>query len=259
MANASGADNKKPTKGFDITNIGEIGPCAALILAAELDRWQRIDKVKLSPSLGRPWKQEVFDFLMQLGLFQFLDTDSKEVKVFGKKIRQNKKNNPTSKRNKTLKLISADMEDTCKTSDFVINRIKNWLPEKYQNKINLIYDCISEATSNVGQHAYTKEERSNAIYQRWWATASLIGDASVRLLIFDQGMGIPASIRANWSFAELKKLRTFSLTPKINEHNAINEKGEMDRTLSDSECIKVLVIYAKDGKKISSVKKGGTK
>jgi len=72
-------------------------------------------------------------------------------------------------------------------------------------KRHLLFEGSSEAITNVGQHAYRRNFGDDSKKQ-WWLSASY--DSLKRELVvmfYDQGKGIPNTLRTNWASFELVK------------------------------------------------------
>ena len=82
----------------------------------------------------------------------------------------------------------------------------------------LLYVALSEAMTNVIQHAYTVKSvvANPKLKNRWWLSGSFDSDTKVMtVLLFDQGVGIPASLKGKAIFSDVVEFITrkkYSLT-----------------------------------------------
>ncbi len=209
---------KKIAISIDLSKIKEIQPAAALVLAAELDRWQRIGGKKLKPNKLGDWNDKVFKFLYNLGLFKLLDIAPKEYKKKLKKINDNKTQYEVA-----LQFITGlknNREPTERLADRLSEEIKSHIPEFAQDDTRMSLNvALAEATLNSVHHAYPN---GKSIYKtdgkRWWAAACYYQEEdkkTVRFIAYDQGVGIAQTLETT-PFGEniIKKLtRKFSDYP----------------------------------------------
>ena len=167
-----------------------ISPAAALLLAAEIDKWNQLSKVKLRAEISR-WKDSIRKLLCQMGYFELLGLNRPvecpydEDTTFMPFIRGEIGVNDGGALAKSLRVC-----------------IEDHLGEEI-NKDSL-YAGLSEAIVNVSHHAYGEERGIRR--KQWWATASF--KRSVRRLnvvFYDQGDGIPYTLpRVKW-FEHIKE------------------------------------------------------
>ena len=172
----------------DFRPIRDLSPAAALVLAAELDRWNR----RLAYRKGgshlqtrdiEEWDSEVRRLLGDMGFFGLLSVTDPVAKTGNAADTQyvhfrtgNKPDGPIVDR-----LREEDLEP------LVGGKILNNRP---------FYNALTEAMINVKQHAYRQAER-----QTWWLSASYTKTTKeLVIMIFDQGAGIPKTL--NRTFRE---------------------------------------------------------
>ena len=157
---------------------------AALILAAELYRWQALNLIKLKPYKPERWDSNVKRLFNELGLFDLLKTS--------KKFRNTK---PDAVGSQTFFTFL-----TGKTTD---GALANTLMEKMSPIINshynerLLYVALSEAMTNVLNHAYPdySDVFNSDLKNRWWLSGSFDRDTKIMsVLLYDQGVGIPKTL-----------------------------------------------------------------
>jgi hypothetical protein len=171
-----------------------ISPAAALVLASELDRWNQRIGGRLK-SFDHKWDANIKRLLCEMGLFKLL------------KIRQ-----PTIASNGEghltfLKFIrgSAAERDSGKLARELRKNIEELAGATIQR--HLLYEGLSEAITNVGQHAYPRFSY-DAAKQQWWLSASYEPrDRQLVVMFYDQGTGIPNTLPMKWaSYEFVKKL-----------------------------------------------------
>lgn len=175
--------------GFE--KIVEISPAAALILASEVDQWkQRAPRLRADVD---SWNPEVRRRLCQMGYFELLKLpkpptppDSGDL-IFLRFLRGTSE--PDDK-GKLAKQLRVNIEAI--VGQGVVRR-------------HVLFDSLSEAITNVIHHAYPDMSADSA-QKPWWLSASF--DRRYReltVLIYDQGVGIPATLPARWAHYEKVK------------------------------------------------------
>lgn len=189
----------------DFEKIELLMPGAALILAAELYRWQVLYDIKLKPFHPNRWNNEVKRLFDEMGLFDLLNLPQK--------YKNTKFESPGSQTFfKFLTGISSDGETANRLMDNMCPVINSHYDER------LLYVAISEAMTNVIQHAYTGNSvvENPKLKNRWWLSGSFDSDTKVMtVLLFDQGIGIPATLKEKAIFNDVVEYITkkkYSLT-----------------------------------------------
>ena len=182
---------------IDFKHIREISPGAALVLAAELDRWNHLlhqRNRKLQAIDVDEWDDNVRNLLKDMGFFELLQVKTKsrvEEEISSIKF---------------VKFRTGTRVDGKATEDLRTLDLEPFIGNSVPNKYRL-YAAVAEAMTNVVHHAYTDNLEKN--YPNWWLSAS--HDASkgeVRILLYDQGSGIPATLPNKF------KKRLFGIFPK---------------------------------------------
>ncbi len=179
---------KKPQSKFyvDFRSIREISPSAALVLVAELDRYEIITKNKLYTVDAKKWDPKVRVLLEDMGFFGLLRV----------KKPKNKKIVPQSNL-KYVQFVTGE-KAVGESIQSMLKRLEEAFGDLPQ-KIHL-YSAITEAVINVVQHAYTKDETNECA--KWWLSGSYdTAEKVVTILVYDQGVGIPKTIRTE-NFSE---------------------------------------------------------
>ncbi|MCB5412178.1 hypothetical protein [Pseudogemmobacter faecipullorum] len=185
---AEGRRERRRRVTVDMARIEHISIDAALVLAAEFDRWQVMKGVKLRP-LTHSWAAGVRNTLCQLGLFELLRMTpflEAEPDVFDDVT--------------VLKLVSCDTADGRTVA--AISEHLQWVA-KALGQSPYIYEAMFEAAYNSVLHAYpdTYAFKYPPIRRRWWATARWsVPENELRFLVYDQGVGIAETLPRwkNW-------------------------------------------------------------
>lgn len=176
----SSAGNRRPAY-IDFKQITNVGPGAALALASELDRWNRLHPERKMKALDAAlWNPSVRELLRQMGFFSLLGIDpSKLPKPDGE---------TSSFEHRFLPFLAGEDSGGKFASDLraKIEDLAGRLRGRYA-----LYDGLVEAMTNVAHHAYPDAGR----LRRWWISAS-VDPKKKRLTVvcLDHGVGIPATL-----------------------------------------------------------------
>ncbi|MER9431375.1 hypothetical protein [Mesorhizobium sp. M0408] len=158
-------------------------PGAALVLAAELFRWQQFIGRKLAILRHSLWNPEI-DYLFQnLGLFDFLETPNKP------KIRRR----PEAPLVEILKYRSDTDVVGAKCDDLLEHLAEISGPI---HAANFIYDGLIEALKNSKQHAYLEPDEWFGVPAGTWFMSGSYNRTSQSLTaaVYDMGVGIPRTL-----------------------------------------------------------------
>lgn len=168
--------------GLDFRPVRELGPSAALILAAELDRWQRRTGRQLNATELEAWYPEVRRQFMDLGLFDLLRTPNVVSESPG-----------TESGVRLLRFVRGEGSDGTAAQSFQggLEAIAGPISAP-----NYLYDGITEAMTNVRHHAYPRRHyRIPPLRGAWWMTGSYSPTTGrMQAMVFDQGVGIPETL-----------------------------------------------------------------
>ena len=200
--------NERPY--IDFRDIRTLSPSGALVLAAELDRWNHHPLMlgrRLKADDVHDWDPRVRRLLADMGFFDLLEArhwrteDDEEARMIGTKYVQFR----TGTR--------ADGEAIERLRSEDLEPVMGALPSKAY-----LYTAVTEAMINVAQHAYGE----NGHRPNWWLSASHERAASqVTIMIYDQGAGIPETLPRK---LPERILRTLS----------VNDHAQMIRAAHDS-------------------------
>ena len=165
---------------IDIKNINKLSPAAALVLAAELDRWNKqLGKANLKSVDVREWDPQVRDLLKDMGFFELLQVNDMPSTNTKRDVRYIKF--------KTGKRTDGRVVEQLRKED--LEPVVGEIPSK-----RYLYGAITEAMTNVIHHAY----KGNQVFrdlQNWWLSASYDSTKrEVTIMIYDQGIGIPKTL-----------------------------------------------------------------
>lgn len=167
---------------IDFTKIEKISPSAALILAAELDRWQNTNRMRLTPHEPEDWDPAVGRMLFDLGLFDLLDIDCPDVI----------KSIDSADFTKILKYIRMKVVDPARLGEMLEHLTE--IAGKIRAR-NFIYDGLIEALKNAKQHAYIEDRWYGVGLGTSWMTGAY-NPRKKRLsaAVYDCGVGIPETL-----------------------------------------------------------------
>ena len=204
---------------IDFAPISDLSITSALVLVAEIDRWRQKTKRRLKLRDVDNWSPNVKYFLVSVGFFKLLDVDDPETSD----------HNDSYKDNVILPMISGNQLDNEKLDSIQKNlseNVKNFNTNAY------IYDALVEAVYNAIKHAYPENEPFEfpPISKQWWAAGSwLPAKSEVKLIVYDQGVGIPNTLPASGLWEKMRnKLEGYNLA-KANA-KMIEAAVQLDRT-----------------------------
>ena len=203
---------------INFTTLRNIGPAAALVLASELHCWQlnRLRRIRVVDI--EDWHPGIAVLLYQMGLFGLVNVVNPP--VF----------RPTP--NFPLHFIRFRSDKIAVGS--AATRLRTDL-EKLTGKIpswSHLYRGLTEAMTNVRQHAYPDSLESNAQVKtnRWWMFGAFAEDQKILTCVFfDRGVGIPATLPNKFTMEHLASFfEKFGLTQ--NDASMIEAAMELGRT-----------------------------
>ncbi|MEX2616394.1 MAG: hypothetical protein WD767_09875 [Alphaproteobacteria bacterium] len=167
---------------INFSKLRTIRPGAALVLAAEIDRWRRSKNIK--PRLHRPkfWNKEVRRLLNEMGLFDLIDVANPP------------ETRSTRGRQRFIRFQSADQ---------AIGAMAKELRLSLEQIVGVVarhtelYGALIEAMKNTNQHAYPEGEDYDFPIERnrWWMCGAFDGDSEkLTIMFYDQGVGIPFTL-----------------------------------------------------------------
>lgn len=166
---------------IDFKPIRTIKPSAALVLAAELDRWNRHLAIRNSKLVAvdiEEWDNTVRRLLREMGFFDLLKVASI----------------PEERSSTGIQYVQ--FCSGAKVDGKVIDDLQKLHLEpsiSVPNK-HLLYAAVTEAMTNVVHHAY-RDQTTLDVPKHWWLSAAYDGQSrEVAVMIYDQGSGIPTTL-----------------------------------------------------------------
>jgi hypothetical protein len=192
-------------------NIRFVSPAAALVLASEVDRWNQRIGGKLK-SYDHKWDNDIKRLLCGMGFFELLNIKR-----------------PTIPADHEISLTflnfirgTSAVRDSGKLARQLRMNIEALVGAEIQR--HFLFEGLSEAITNVGQHAYPLDP-FDISKKQWWLSASYKPvDQELVVMFYDQGRGIPNTLPMKWASFELVK-RLFSSWTDSQKIEAAMEYG----------------------------------
>ena len=218
---AHGARHRQERVYINFKEIEQISPGAALVLAAELDRWTTVPHrlgTRLRAVDIAEWANHVRHRLEGMGFFDLLEVTETEGSDSGG-------SNTVYVRFRTGQKVDGKAVEDLRTLD-----LEPFIEDNVPNRRRL-FAAVTEAMTNVVHHAYVSE--SWAAPRKWWLSASHNVQArEIRILLYDQGSGIPQTLPRR--FGE----RIRSMLPgnlRLRDSALIEAAHALERTATDQE------------------------
>jgi hypothetical protein len=167
-------------------DIKYISPSAALVLASEVDRWNQRSGRTLRAEV-ESWDKQIERLLCEMGYFELLKIPHPSD--------MSESTDMTFLRFKRGDLGDRDAGKLAKQLRVEIEALVGFGIKKH-----FLFEGLSEAITNVCQHAYP--DTGGYLAKQWWLSASY--DRQIRelsVIFFDQGAGIPGTL-PKWKFFE---------------------------------------------------------
>lgn len=206
-----------------LTNISS---SAALALTAELSKWNDHLRSRLVPRV-RTWKVETFRKFYQLGFFE-LFRKTQDVQDMATHM-------ASPDEVKFVQYIKGQSGDVAKT-DILKERIQNVLQDDL-TKWTFLYTGLSEAITNVVQHAYPEELGYNQIHKNWYLSGAYNPtECTLKINFYDQGAGIPNTLPASGLWERvLGYLTVIGLAESKRDEVLLRAAVEIERTSTYEE------------------------
>lgn len=179
----------RPVRRLEFDDLEFISPSAALVLASEVDRWNQKVRGRLKANVDT-WKTDIKRLLRQMGYFDLLNIEEPDEPL------------PSGKMT-FLRFIKGEVTDleSAQLAKKLRVEIENVFGLEIQKQF--LFEGLSEAITNVGQHAY--QQTNFFTVQQWWVSASF--DSENRILcvtFYDQGVGIPITLPKSKFFEHVR-------------------------------------------------------
>ena len=174
----------------DFSQLTDITPGAALIVAAEYDRARHLSGVPLSAVDTDQWHPEVYATLQVLGFFEVLGVQNAPVLDLPPGF-----------------FIQPMASEMAANSRSAIDQIVDLFGKAGGDEALRVALCgaVVDALENVKDHAYPREQFAGVKHiPNWWFTgAADSNNRSLILGIYDQGITIPVSLPSRFGLAEV--------------------------------------------------------
>ena len=197
----------------------EISTSAALVLTAELSKWNDREKQPLRP-VTDGWDADIFIRLYELGFFNlFRNHDITD--------------DPSSDETEDIRFVkyikgrSGDGEKTRHLKDEIFR-----LVDDVVSKWTFLYSGLTEAITNVSHHAYPDSYAGRDSDKNWYLSGSYQKSTNeLKIVFYDQGIGIPESlpVSAIWERI-LNALSRFPVADRKKDKTLLKAAVELDRT-----------------------------
>ncbi|MER8723539.1 hypothetical protein [Mesorhizobium sp. M1027] len=179
--------------GVDFRSIKKITPGAALVLAAELYRWQIFTQRKLVPVLQDDWDPLISRMLRDFGLFEFLETPDQRPEP-------SPSEPPFFKFIKYRSGVGVTPTACSDLLDHLSAIVGSIEAEKF------IFDGLVEALNNVKHHAYPDNSGWHGVSSGTWLMCGAYSERAKVLTaaVYDMGVGIPATLPRSGLWEQIK-------------------------------------------------------
>lgn len=216
---------KSPKGSYKLVSVNfdrlkKISTSAALVLTAELSKWDDEVRQRLCPMIEN-WDKAILRNFKDLGFFELFK--NKKFAKFDKEI-------AGSTDLKIVRYIKGRCGDSKKARD-----LKAGFAEIIGDKINkwtFLHSGLTEAITNVGHHAYPNNHGFSENDKNWYLTGGFNEKTKdFKIVFYDQGIGVPRSLPASdvWEKV-LKKLYKIPLIDRKKDEVLLRAAVELDRT-----------------------------
>ncbi len=178
----------------DFSLIENISTAASVVLAADYQRLMMLfGEVPPTVELSK-WSDPVFNKLYQLGFFEILghtpdvsDRLTEDGNTLTMRIVSAENAHPTH-----FGIIDSSIQELVK---FLLGAGEIQISNELDSQIVDLLTSISEALTNVTQHAYPKEfKKTHECIERYWVSASADrGNRLLTIVVYDQGATVPGT------------------------------------------------------------------
>lgn len=204
-------------------NLKSISTSAALVLTAELSKWDDAIRNKLQPTVKK-WDSNILINFFELGFFE----------LFNNKPNIDEKIDSTLSDKKIIKYIKGRCGDDQKTRDLKNNLIK--IVGSEIEKWIFLHSGLSEAIVNVVHHAYPEVLGYCESDKNWYLTGSYsTSNRELTVVFYDQGIGIPKSLPASEIWEKLLSFLSKKIPYAEQKRDEVLLRAaiEMDRTSTE--------------------------
>lgn len=167
----------------DFSNLEKISTSAALVLTAELSKWNDNIRQRLVPTIDS-WSSLIIKQFSDIGFFElFPQASSLDLSHLS----------PDKPPYSIVRYIKGGCKDRKKAQvlkEQLINTVGDHI-----SKWNFLHDGLSEAITNVSHHAYPEWGNFKGREKYWYLTGSFSESNRVlKIVFYDQGIGIPKTL-----------------------------------------------------------------
>ncbi len=183
------ATRKRRPLRLDFTTLRETTPAASLVLASEIDRWRRIQNIRPVVIDEDRWDPVIFRLFNDLGLFDLVKVQNPPTLTGLPEHTERYIRYRTG-----LRALGDEAVALRQAVEVVIG-------EELLGK-SAMYRGVTEAMTNVHKHAYIAAYRDHTPILRdtWWIGGGFdVKQRRLRVLVFDQGVGIPVTLPRRYS------------------------------------------------------------
>lgn len=201
----------------------EISTSAALVLTAELSKWDDATRQRLRPEI-EGWNRDILEQFDSLGFFDLFQ------------------NNPSvdSLRDKEgysgvkfVKYIKGQCGHSGNNTRLLKEGIREVIGETVE-KWTFLHGGLDEAITNVSHHAYPSKCKVADGDKNWYLTGSYSqATKQLKIVFYDQGVGIPNSLPASGIWEKtLAILANYHVAERKKDEVLLRAAVEIDRTSS---------------------------
>ena len=220
-------NNSAPNKAYKLAsvnfdNLKKISTSAALVLTAELSKWDDVIRNRLRPDIDN-WDCDILRQFTEIGFFDlFSNNASSDLPESDESC--------SASGLSLVKYIKGRCGDKAKTRvlkneirDIVEDNILKWT----------FLDCgLSEAITNVSHHAYPEDYNYSENDKYWYLTGAYNNKShELKIVFYDQGIGIPKSLPSSniWEKV-LLWLSKYPMFDRRRDEVLLRAAVELDRT-----------------------------
>jgi hypothetical protein len=181
---------------IDHSKLEQMAPEVALLLLAEIQRCEAYCGSRTRITGIYPHSHDVSELLTEIGFFEALNIKAPAL--------------PAAHKPRTYVRIERHNKTTARLADSLLECFSEEFAFDEQDRKRL-HVALVECMDNVFEHAYKFSSMDPYLYKEWW----LVGyadhsDSSIGFMFYDQGAGIPRTIRRRKSQRILTRLATWT-------------------------------------------------
>lgn len=209
----------------EFRNLTRISTSAALVLTAELSKWESLIRRSLRPELAE-WNDNILQQFHELGFFSLFDQSPIRLRA------------PAGVSDANLRLVRY-IRGRCGEVEKA-RELKKGIHQLVGEDIAkwAFLRCgLDEAVTNVTHHAYPEVRSLEEADKPWYMTGSFNKESrQLKIVFYDQGVGIPRSLPASkiWETV-LTALSAYEPIDRRRDATMIKAAVEMDRSSTGDE------------------------